>query len=530
MIRHKNSVSRLSLTGITKSFGATRALAGVDLLVGPGEVHAIIGENGAGKSTLMKVLSGAHRPDSGTIELDSRAITLADPRQSQAAGIAMIYQELNLAPDLSVVENITLGSEPNRRWWGRKTGWVDRGEQRKRAMAALKKLNCLDLPLDRPIRELSIAQQQMIEIARAIVTSAGTTSELKLLILDEPTSSLTHGDTEHLFRVIERLKDDGVSVLYISHFLEECQRIADRFTVLRDGRSVGTGRIGVISPDQNGDHDDAADQDEPITPMDEIIRMMVGRDVSELYPRFTHQRGDVAMELDRVSGLKLPESVSFKVHHGQILGIAGLIGAGRTETLRAVFGLDKLKSGRVVVHGRAASTRSPRSSWLEDSIGLVSEDRKNEGLFLTRSLSDNLTITRAGDYGRSGFVSSSKMEAATQSWMKQLDVKASGPDQAIGELSGGNQQKIAFGRLLHHDCDILLLDEPTRGIDIGSKETIYRQIGELAAQGKAIVLVSSYLPELMGVCDTIAVFSKGRLIEVRETDQWTEHELLTAAI
>ncbi|TWT95610.1 sugar ABC transporter ATP-binding protein [Neorhodopirellula pilleata] len=522
---------RLRLTAITKSFGATHALAGVDLAVGRGEVHAIIGENGAGKSTLMKVLSGAHRPDSGSIELDGEIVTLADPRQSQAAGIAMIYQELNLAPDLSVVENITLGSEPNRRCWGRKTGWVDRAAQRTLAIAALQKLNCPDLPLDRPIRELSIAQQQMIEIARAVVTSAGTATKLKLLILDEPTSSLTQNDTEHLFNVIERLKSEGVSVLYISHFLEECQRIADRFTVLRDGRSVGTGRIGEDSPQNNERSEAGTDASaEPITPMDEIIRMMVGRNVSELYPHFRHQRGDVAIELDGVSGPELPESVALKVRHGQIFGIAGLIGAGRTETLRAVFGLDKLKSGRVVIHGRAATTRSPRSSWMDDSIGLVSEDRKNEGLFLTRSLSDNLTITRAGDYGRAGFVSTAKMESATRYWMKQLDVKASGPEQAIGELSGGNQQKIAFGRLLHHDCDILLLDEPTRGIDIGSKETIYRQIGELAAQGKAIVLVSSYLPELMGVCDTIAVFSKGRLIEVREADQWTEHELLTAAI
>ena len=518
---------RLQLTGIEKSFGATRALAGVDLSVAAGEVHAIIGENGAGKSTLMKVLSGAHRPDAGEIRLDGNVVSLFDPRQSQAAGIAMIYQELNLAPDLSVIENITLGREPAYTGWRKQTGWIDRRRQRELAVAALKKLNCDHLPLDRPIRGLSIAQQQMIEIARAVVTSAGDTSDhnegsaLKLLILDEPTSSLTQSDTARLFEVIERLSDEGVSVLYISHFLEECQRLAARFTVLRDGKSVGSGGISEST---------GSFSDEPITSMESIIHMMVGRNVSQLYPKFDHKRGEVVLKLDKVTGDEKPSSVTIHVHRGQIFGVAGLIGAGRTETLRSIFGLDPLADGQVVVSDRASHRRTPRGSWAEDSMGLVSEDRKNEGLFLARSLSDNLTITRTGDYGRFGWVSTGKMESDTAQWMQRLDVKASGPDQTIGELSGGNQQKIAFGRLLHHDCEILLLDEPTRGIDIGSKETIYRQIGELAASGKAIVLVSSYLPELMGVCDTIGVFAKGRLQEVRETSEWTEPELLAAAI
>lgn len=546
-------LARLELIAIKKTFGATRALDGVDLTVGAGEVHAIIGENGAGKSTLMKVLSGAHRPDSGSIRLDGQSVTLSDPRQSQAAGIAMIYQELNLAPDLSVAQNIMLGREPGHAGWRGRAGMIDQRRLRQRAAAALAKLNCDSLPLDSPIANLSIAQQQMIEIARAVMTDdavmtdeppAGletSSSRLKLLILDEPTSSLTQADTRHLFDVIETLRQDGVSVLYISHFLEECQKIADRFTVLRDGRSVGTGRIGIgrIRTSQT-DHSIKNDlpndlPNDPITPMDEIIRMMVGRDVSELYPRFEHQRGDIAMQLQDVSGVQRPVSVTLQVHYGQIFGIAGLIGAGRTETLRAIFGLDAIQSGRLMIAGpggelQPSRHRRPRSSWIDDAMGLVSEDRKNEGLFLTRSLSDNLTITRAGDYGRAGFVSTTKMHSATSGWMDRLDVKASGPGQTIGELSGGNQQKIAFGRLLHHDCEILLLDEPTRGIDIGSKQTIYRQIGDLAAEGKAIVLVSSYLPELMGVCDTIAVFSKGRVSEVRETSRWTEHELLAAAI
>ncbi|EMI42720.1 sugar ABC transporter ATP-binding protein [Rhodopirellula sp. SWK7] len=530
-------IPRLSLNGIQKSFGATRALDGVDLSVRPGEVHAIIGENGAGKSTLMRVLSGAHRPDAGEIQFDGKPLHFAGPRDSQSAGIAMIYQELNLAPDLSVCQNITLGREPQPTGsvfahLARCIGWVDQETQRRWASEALAKLNCDHLSLDRPAGELSIAEQQMVEIARAVVTSSHDSSgSLKLLILDEPTSSLTQVDTERLFDVIERLSNDGVSILYISHFLEECERIADRFTVLRDGRTVATGRMPGTSPQTQSDasNPNAADN-EPPTPMDEIIRSMVGRDMSDLYPKFTHTRGDVALEVKQIQSADGPQSISFEVHHGEILGIAGLIGAGRTETLRTIFGLDTLTSGVVLIAGKPTASRRPDLSWTRDSMGLVSEDRKNEGLFLDRSLTDNLTITRMDTYRKRGLLSSAAMSQSTLQWMQTLDVKAASPYQSIGELSGGNQQKIALARLLHHDCEILLLDEPTRGIDIGSKGVIYRQIGELAAAGKAIVLVSSYLPELLGVCDRIGVFANGEMTDLRDTDCWTEHELLAAAI
>ncbi|MCM2372914.1 sugar ABC transporter ATP-binding protein [Aporhodopirellula aestuarii] len=548
-------IPRLTLTGIRKSFGATRALDGVDLNVQPGEVHAIIGENGAGKSTLMRVLSGAHRPDEGEIRFDGELVDFAGPRDSQSIGIAMIYQELNLAPDLSVCENITLGREPRTsgttiRRLARGVGWVDRAAERQWATEALQKLNCGHLSLDRQAGELSIAEQQMVEIARAVVTSTNnSSSSLKLLILDEPTSSLTQVDTQRLFDVIERLAADGVSILYISHFLEECERIADRFTVLRDGRTVATGRmpgehsdqanlpsVTKHTDDERTDVDDANVQspavadDDPPTPMDQIIRYMVGRDMSDLYPKFTHTRGEVALEVKQVCSEAGPRSVSFQLHRGEILGIAGLIGAGRTETLRAIFGLDAITDGVVCVAGKPPAPRRPDLSWVRDSMGLVSEDRKNEGLFLDRSLTDNLTITRMDSYRKAGLLDIGAMSRSTQTWMQRLDVKASSAQQPIGELSGGNQQKIALARLLHHDCEILLLDEPTRGIDIGSKGVIYRQIGELAASGKAILLVSSYLPELLGVCDSIGVFSRGVLTDVRETSQWTEHELLTAAI
>ncbi|EMI53095.1 sugar ABC transporter ATP-binding protein [Rhodopirellula sallentina] len=547
-------IPRLSLHDIHKTFGATRALDGVDLHVRPGEVHAIIGENGAGKSTLMRVLSGAHQPDRGEIRIDGSLTRFAGPRDSQSAGIAMIYQELNLAPDLTVCQNIMLGREPVRArsafgQLARGIGWVDRDSERRLATDALAKLNCSHLPLDRPASKLSLAEQQMVEIARAIVTSSVSSSDdisdsLKLLILDEPTSSLTQVDTQRLFDVINRLSQSGVSVLYISHFLEECERIADRFTVLRDGRTVATGRMPTTdsspadsdSPHEQTESKNEKDIDEnPPVPMGDIIRYMVGREMSDLYPHFTHTRGDVALEVNQLQSADGPQSVSFELHYGEILGFAGLIGAGRTETLRTIFGLDTLTGGSVRIarrdnNDRSTGPRRPDLSWSHDSMGIVSEDRKNEGLFLQRSLTDNLTATRLDAYRRTGLLSSSAMSRATEQWMKNLDVKAASPNQPIGELSGGNQQKIALARLLHHNCDILLLDEPTRGIDIGSKSVIYRQIGELAAAGKAIILVSSYLPELLGVCDRIGVFATGRLTEIRETAQWTEHDLLAAAI
>jgi ribose transport system ATP-binding protein len=503
-------IPRLSLRAIRKHFGATIALDGVDLDVWPGEVHAIIGENGAGKSTLMKILSGVHSPDSGEIIVDGLRMNFSEPRQSQLAGISMIYQELNLAPDLSVAENITLGREPQNH------GWISRRQQHAIAQEALARLNCYDLPLDSPVRRLSVAHQQIVEIARAMQRPASESERLKLLILDEPTSSLAKVDVDNLFAVIQRLKEDGVSVLYISHFLEECERVADRFTVLRDGRSVASGTLRTGQSDS--------------TSMREIIRAMVGREIRDLYPKFEHGLGEAVLRLEAIAGRERPREVSMTLRRGEIFGIAGLIGAGRTETLRVTFGLDRLVSGKVIVHGNTTTRRDPVRSWQDDSLGFVSEDRKADGLLLNRSLVENLSLTRTDSYRRGPFLDLHRMREATRKWMAALDVRATDPDQSVGELSGGNQQKIAFGRLLHHDCDILLLDEPTRGIDIGSKSIIYKAIGELAAAGKAILLASSYLPELLGICNTIGVVSRGRLVDVKPRSEWNEHSLLAAAI
>ena len=486
------------MAGVTKSFGATRALRSVSLEVGPGEVHALIGENGAGKSTLMKILSGACRPDAGSIELEGGPFVPSDPLHARRCGISMIYQELNLAPHLSVEENILLGEEPA------PLGWLQRGRRRELAQQALEELRHENIPLDAPVYTRSVAEQQIVEIARALI------GRPKVLIMDEPTSSLTQADVENLFRVIGHLRERGVSVIYISHFLEECQRICQRYTVLRDGETVGTGDMASAN-------------------LREIVHMMVGREIQDIYPRVPHTVGEPVLELRDVAGTVKPRSATLALRKGEILGVAGLIGAGRTETVRACFGLDRLKSGQVLVLGEDKTFAGPAER-LRDGIGLLSENRKEEGLMLNLSIADNLTLTRLHPVACSGFVRRARQESATAEWMSRLDVRARNPAQAVNELSGGNQQKVALGRLLHHDAKILLLDEPTRGIDVACKAQIYRWMGQLAAEGRAILFISSYLPELLGVCDTIAVMCRGVVTQIRPASEWTEHSIMSAAI
>jgi len=492
------SSPRLRISGVAKSFGATQALRGVSIEIAPGEVHAIIGENGAGKSTLMKILSGACRPDGGEMQLDGEAFIPRDPLHARQCGIAMIYQELNLAPHLSVEENITLGSEPSH------LGMISRSQRRQLARQALGEIDATQIPLDAPVYSRSIAEQQMVEIARALLCSP------KVLIMDEPTSSLTQVDTEKLFKAIFRLRERGVSILYISHFLEECQRLATRYTVLRDGETVGSGEM------------EKAD-------LREIVRMMVGREIKDIFPRQPRTPGRTVLELKQLEGVTKPRSATLKLREGEILGVAGLVGAGRTETLRALFGLDPIKGGTVSLNGREQTHSTPRCR-LDSGMGLLSENRKEEGLMLNRTLADNLTMTRLEPFVRGGLLSAKKQGSAAKEWIGRLSVRARNPWQLMSELSGGNQQKIAIGRLLHHEAKILLLDEPTRGIDVASKAQIYQLIGQLACDGKAIIFVSSYLPELLGVCDTIGVMCRGVLSEARPVEQWTEHSIINAAI
>jgi len=494
---------RLRMQGIHKRFGATHALRGVDLTVRPGEVHALVGENGAGKSTLMKVLSGALVPDRGRMWLDGEPYLPAHPLHARRCGVAMIYQELSLAPHLSVMENVLLGVEPTR---GPLVRW---GEMRRRAAQALKEIGLENVRPETALRRLSIAQQQMVEVARAVAL------DCRVLVLDEPTSSLPQTDTEKLFALIGRLKAKGRAIVYISHFLEEVQAISDRFTVLRDGVSVGGGVTAEATAEK-------------------IVAMMVGREVDTLYPRSSHAPGEVLLRLCNLAGAEGPISASLQLHRGEIVGIAGLLGAGRTEMVRAVFGLDEVIDGTVTV-GTCTGPASPARRWRQ-SAGMVSEDRKNEGLAQGLSMADNVTLARLEGLGPWSLVMPSKQAAACLPWIERIPIRCRSAQQPVRSLSGGNQQKVALARLLHADVDLLLLDEPTRGIDVGSKVQIYRLIDELATgdpvsprRPKAVLMVSSYLPELLGVCDRIAVMCRGRLGEARPVDQWSEHELMLAA-
>ncbi len=498
-----NPAARLVMTGIRKSFGSTHALRGVDLEVRSGEVLALVGENGAGKSTLMKVLSGAHRPDHGQMWLDGQPYRPRDPLDARNRGVAMIYQELSLAPHLSVMENILLGIEPTA---GPLIRW---SEMRRAASGALAEVGLAGVPPELQVRRLSIAQQQLVEIARAVAT------ECRVLVLDEPTSSLTQKDTLCLFDLIRRLRANGLAIVYISHFLEEVKEISDRFTVLRDGETVGGGATAEA-------------------PVERIIQLMVGREVADLYPRSPRTPGEVMLEVNELSGVDKPCIASLSVRRGEVLGIAGLVGAGRTELLRAIFALDRVRSGQVRV-GVHAGPSSPSRRWAQ-GVGLISENRKEEGLALGLSIADNVTLPRLGGLGPLGLVLPSRQRQACRPWIEKIPIKCSSPMQSVQALSGGNQQKVAIARLLHADVDLLLLDEPTRGIDVGSKAAIYRLIDELAVgdpatgrPGRAVVMVSSYLPELLGVCDRIAVMCRGRLSETRPVQQWDEQQVMLTA-
>jgi ribose transport system ATP-binding protein len=495
-------VPRLEMRGVRKAFGATVALDGVDLRVAPGEVCALVGQNGAGKSTLMAVLSGAVRPDAGSMLLDGRPYAPHEPIDARAAGVAMIHQELSLAPHLTVMENIALGVEPVRR------GVVQWGAMREAATAALAQLAHGDIRPDALVGDLSPAGQQLVEIARALASGS------RVLVLDEPTSSLAHEDVRRLFALIGRLKAQGLAIVYISHFIEEVQAVSDRVEVLRDGRNAGGGRTAEIAADA-------------------IVHLMVGREVEELYPRTPREPGEVLLELNDLQ----PGAATLELRRGEILGIAGLLGAGRTRLLRTVFGLEPVRAGRIRV---AAFTgpASPAERWAQGA-GMLSEDRAGEGLAPRLSVADNLTLTRLVDLGPGFTVLPARQAGAASRWIGRLGIRTAGPWQAVGELSGGNQQKVALGRLLHHDVDLLVLDEPTRGIDVGSKAQIYALLDALAsgrgagqgtaARPRAVLMVSSYFPELLGLCDRVAVMCRGRLGPVRRASEWTEHSLLMDA-
>jgi len=487
-------VKRLELRGLGKSFGAVRALQNVNLSARAGAVHAVLGENGAGKSTLMKLLSGAEAADSGDMLLDGAPFRPRTPEAARRAGVCIVYQEPLFCADLSVRENIMLGHEP---------AWVvDRRRSAELARRALDQIGA-NLSLEQPLRQLSPADRQLVSVARAL-----SIADCKVLILDEPTSALTAADTERLFGVVRRLSAAGVTVLYISHFLEEVQQIASEYTVLRDGSSVGSGSVAA-------------------TTKSELVRLMAGRNVSELFPRSARTPGEVVLELRNLSGKRLPRDVNLSLRSGEVLGIAGLVGSGRTELLRAIYGLDPRRSGQVLVGGIAAPA-SP-AAMARRRVGFLSEDRKGEGLAEALSLAENITLSESARLGPFGLALPERSRTAAERWIEKLGIRCRGASQRAGSLSGGNQQKVALSRLLEQDADVLLLDEPTRGIDVGSRSEIYRLIDELTARGKAVLVVSSYLPELLGICDRVAVMVRGKLGAVRDARELSEHALLLEA-
>jgi ribose transport system ATP-binding protein len=487
--------SLLRLRNVQKSFGTVKALKGVNLEIKPGEIHALIGENGAGKSTLMKILSGAMMPDTGEIWLENKLYEPKKPVDGRNAGIAMIYQELTLAPHLSVEENITLGLEKNR------LGFIE--NQSAFVAEILGMLGQTEILPEMKTGALSIGKQQLIEIARALISNA------RLIIMDEPTSSLSASDTNILFSVIQKLKEKGIAVIYISHFLEEVREICDSYTIMRDGETVATGDMKTIT-------------------IPEIIRHMVGRSVDELYPSNIHNLEEVLLKVSDLSGKTLPNQVSFTLRRGEILGISGLIGAGRSEMVRCLFGLNRIENGEIIIKNTPALKAyylNP-SSALNMGFDLLSENRKEEGLALNMSIGSNITLSLLKKYAKFGFLNLKTEFQDTKKWADKLQIKRNSVQDSVGSLSGGNQQKVCIARLLHHGSEILFLDEPTRGIDVGSKAEIYKLIHELAAQGKAIVMISSYLPELLGVCDTLAVMYRGQLSPVKPVREWTEHQIM----
>jgi ribose transport system ATP-binding protein len=489
--------TRLQVDGVSKSFGATAALVGASLTAKAGEVHAVIGENGAGKSTLMGILSGALQPGSGAITLDGAPFQPASPLEARQAGVAIVHQELSLCPHLSVAENITLGDEPT-------SLGVVRSRQRDAFVRGLldrvfgDRLAARAQPSTR-VADLSSAEKQLVEIARALGSP-----RTRLLILDEPTSSLGAADTERLLRLVRKLRGDGLTILYISHFLEELRAIADTYTVLRDGRTVGSG-------------------DMQATTLDAIVQQMAGRNVSGPVRRAKGALGEPVLVVNGLAGLDKPQEATLTVCRGEILGIAGLVGSGRTELLRAIFGLDPIRRGSIRV-GTNLGWANPRER-LAQGMGFASEDRKRDGLALSRSVAENITLSSLPLVSWPATV-----RQKAQKQIEALGIRCHGPDQATWDLSGGNQQKVALARLLHSEVDLLLLDEPTRGIDVGSKSDIYELLGRLADRGKAILLVSSYLPELLALCDRVAVMTRGRLGPAHPIADCTEETLLREAV
>ena len=487
----------LEMRGITKSFAGNTVLTDVNLSAAAGKVLALLGENGAGKSTLMKILAGVHSPDGGEIFIEGQAVKLASPVDSLQHGVAMIYQELSLAPHLTVAENIFLGREPVSSF-----GIINQRALNERAATLLKEYGFKLDPRAR-VSQLSTAKRQLVEITRAIVEAK------KVIVMDEPTSSLTSHEVEDLFRLIRDLKARGLAVIYISHRLEELDEIADQVTILRDGREVYSGQWGAISTD-------------------EVIKHMAGRELKEIFPPRHATIGEVKL---RVSNLSRPpkfEDISLQVHAGEVVGIAGLAGAGRTELVEAIYGTQPATSGEINLLGQSILRSMPHHS-VANGLSLLTEDRKRTGLCLNLSLATNLTLANVKALLKGGMLNTKTETTAATDYIGKLHIRPPSPTKTVGRMSGGNQQKVLLGRWLFAQTQVFLLDEPTRGVDVAARSEIYREINELAEAGAAIVMVSSDLPELLGMADRILVLRRGRLVAELNAKQTTQEEVLRYA-
>ncbi|GAA1319908.1 sugar ABC transporter ATP-binding protein [Pseudonocardia xinjiangensis] len=486
----------VDMEGVTKSFGGVPALRGVDFDLRAGEVHALMGENGAGKSTLMKVLAGVHAPDAGTIRIDGEPVTVSSPIEAAALGIVIIHQELNTVPDMTVAENLALGAEPRTRWGG-----LDRRRVLRDATDKLARVRA-DIDPRLPMRRLSVGRQQMVEIARALAEDA------RILVLDEPTAALSDREARQLFSLIDEMRAAGMGLVYISHRMEEVWQLADRVTVFRDGRSVGTSEKADITPEK-------------------VITQMIGRNVEELYVHDDRTPGEVVLRVQGLTDGAGIGPVDLQLRAGEVVGMVGLIGAGRTEIARMIYGADRARGGTVELDGKLLDNRSPAAS-IRDGIGLLPESRKEQALFPLMSIRDNLVAGALGRLSRLGVLRRRAIGDAARRQMDALGIRTS-PSQDVGHLSGGNQQKVVLGRWLTVGPRVLILDEPTRGVDIGAKYEIYRIINEQVRRGVAVLMVSSDLPEALGISDRVLVVRGGRIVAELDRQEATEEAVMLHA-
>ncbi|QGQ48124.1 sugar ABC transporter ATP-binding protein [Metabacillus sediminilitoris] len=486
------------MKGISKAFSGNRVLENVEFEIMPGEVHALMGENGAGKSTLMKILTGIYERDSGSVYIKGEEVHFKNAKEAENAGIAVIHQELNIIPYLSVTDNMFLGKELT---YG-KLGIVKHKEMQQKTKKYLNRLG-VDIDPDIEAGELSVGQQQMIEIARAIAANA------EILIMDEPTAALTDREIEALFVVINSLRKKGVGIVYISHRMEEIFQICDRISVLRDGQFIGT-------------------KDIPTTNFDEIVKMMVGRQLGDRFPERNTTLGPERLKIENFSCKGKFENISFSVKQGEILGVAGLMGAGRTEIMEAIFGHRHKQNGTMMIDGQVVSIKSPFDA-IKKGIGFVTEDRKSEGLVLDLSVRENFSLTNLTKISTNSLISTKQEESFVDDLIQKLHVKTASRDLAVKSLSGGNQQKIVIGKWLGIEPKILILDEPTRGVDVGAKKEIYQIMNQLTEQGVAIIMVSSELPEILGMSDRILVIHEGKVSAILSRAEANQEKIMQAA-